>query len=278
MDKILTEDSFIICINQNDWVGQVIKEHGVWEIHIKDFLHVNLTKNDIFLDAGSNYGFHSLTAAKLCKKVYSFEPQDHIFKLQKESIEINKINNIELYKLGLGNVSTFLKLEPVDYNLNGVNMGNVGIDISPESEGELIEIKTIDDFGIGKIDYIKLDVQGYEKFVLDGATNTIKKYKPTLIVEVENHQLGKFNISTEQFYNYIRSLGYSIFTLDWEYPVDVICVHNDKLNSFLEKNNQYLSDLTEDYSVSNSLSGGVEKKLTYSTNTYHYSSRKKLIK
>jgi FkbM family methyltransferase len=276
MEKITIEDGFIVQIDDNDWLAQRIKEYGVWEIHIKDFLHVNLTKNDVFLDVGSNYGLHTLTASQLCKEVHSFEPQKYIHDLQKETLSLNNIQNVKLYNIGLGNKEETTTLEQIDYTFYGVNMGDIGVKSDNRFSGEVIKIKTIDSLDLGKVDCIKLDVQGYEKFVIEGGKKTIKKYKPTLIVEAENNQLGKYDVSVSDLYSYIVSLGYFIFLLDWEYPVDVVCVHHTKLLKFLDKNNKYLSELTENFDISDCLNNGINKKLIYSTKTYHEQNRKKI--
>jgi hypothetical protein len=85
----------------------------------------------------------------------------------------------------------------------------------------------IDNMGFPQIDFIKIDVQGWEKKVLSGAINTLRNYKPVLIVEFENFQLEKTKTTCGELFQFIRDNNYHIFYLDYEYPSDHVCVHND---------------------------------------------------
>ena len=77
-----------------------------------------------------------------------------------------------------------------------------------------------------------MDIQGYELFALQGAQNILNTYKPDLFIEIEPHQLIKFNVTEEQLLTYIKSFGYSIYKINNEYPCDHICTINnlDKIN------------------------------------------------
>lgn len=98
---------------------------------------------------------------------------------------------------------------------------------------EEIKCKKLDDLEINQeIKFIKIDVQGFEKMVLEGATNLINKYKPIMVIEVENPCLAQFGYSSKELFETIRNLGYYIFLLDYEYPCDHICVPNEKLSQF----------------------------------------------
>ena len=125
------------------------------------------------------------------------------------------------------------QMTPINYE-DSVNIG----DLSIGDGGEEIEIKTLDSIIPNGFDFIKIDVQGYEKFVLEGAIDNIRKYKPTIIVEFEEHQLRKFGYGCTELFDMIRELGYVIYFLDYHYPSDHVCVHKDKLNDFILKNNK----------------------------------------
>lgn len=69
----------------------------------------------------------------------------------------------------------------------------------------------------------KIDVQGWEKYVLLGADNILKSYKPVLIVEFESFHLQKTNTSCKELFDFIKSKNYYIFYLEYEYPSDHVC-------------------------------------------------------
>lgn len=248
-------DWFEIYTFKNDGIGNDIINGKIWEKHIVEFLKNNLEKNSIFMDIGSNYGWHSIIASKYCNMVYSFEPQKNMFDIQNSSININNINNIVVYNFGLGNKNISTQMNQIDYNSSWVNIG----DLSIGHGGEQIVIKTIDSLNLPKIDFIKIDVQGYEKFVLEGGVEKIKKDKPILIVELENFQLKKFGYDDSDIFLFFKNIDYIPFYLEYDYPSDHIFVYKDNIESFIKKNN--IQKLTEGNYLNNNLLNGVINKI-----------------
>ena len=241
---------------ESDWLGGSILGGQIWEPHITKFLERNLTKDSIFVDVGSNYGWHSIKSSNFCKEIYSFEPQNLIYNLQLDSITENNISNIQLFNYGIGDRNEQKQMSPINYE-SSVNIG----DLSVGSGGENIEIKTIDSIIPNGFDFIKIDVQGYEKNVLMGAINNIKHYKPTIIIEMEDHQLRKFGYGCTELFNILKDFGYVIYLLDYFYPADHICVHKDKLHDFIIKNGQWICPLTESNSLNQNLENGITEKI-----------------
>lgn len=251
-------NKFSLFVYDNDWVGSAIIRDLFWEPHIEKFLKVNLSKDDVFLDAGSNYGYHSIVSSLLCKKVYSFEPQKALFDIQNLSIQKNNISNVETFNLGLGNEIKKSEMLYIDYNQSS-NFG----DLSIGEGGNEIEITTIDNLNLDKLDCIKIDVQGYEKFVVQGGLETISKCKPTFIIEFEDHHLRKFSYSSEELIKFMVELEYFPYLLQYHYPSDIVFVHESRKSYFTEKNIDYIDQLTENNNLNFCLNFGVNKKLVY---------------
>lgn len=254
--KLSTYDWFNIYTLVNDCVGKDIINGKSWESHIVNFLKNNLTKESIFVDVGSNYGWHSIIASKLCKEVYSFEPQSLMYEIQKMSVNENNINNLKIFNIALGENIGQLEMSKIDYYNEGVNIG----DLSIGNGGEKIELKSLDSINLPKIDMIKIDVQGYEKFVIDGAINSINKNKPIMIVEFEDFQLHKFGYNSKILFDKIKNLDYEIYFLEYQYPSDHVCVHKSMINDFENKNK--ITKLTNSNWLNNNLENGITKKIT----------------
>ena len=255
-------DNFTINTLPNDWSGVSIHSSKSWEPHITQILKRNFKSDSVFVDIGSNYGWHSIKSSPFCSIVYSFEPQKYIYEVQKMSIDENNISNIHLYNCGIGDKNENKEMSPIDYNHPSIHMGDLSVGVG----GETIEVKTLDSLQIPKVDFIKIDVQGYEKYVLEGAVNTIETSKPTIIIEMEDHQLRRFNYGVVELFEQLRNLDYYIYFLDYHYPSDHVCVHKDKLNDFIEKNNQYIKPLTESNNLNRNLENGVTEKIVYEEN------------
>ena len=153
------------------------------QYHAKDFLK----KDSVVIDAGANIGTFSVFAANLSPEghVYAFEPVKSTFyylennaKKYPQIICVNKGLGSEggdkdILNLGEGNGSNVLTDSPFYQN-------------SEKKEGRIenVIITTIDDFvrehNIEKVDFIKIDTEGYEANILKGAVETIKKFKPTI--------------------------------------------------------------------------------------------------
>ncbi len=114
---------------------------------------------------------------------------------------------------------------------------------------------------LNKIDLIKLDVQGWEKKVLIGASNLLKIHKPILIVEFEVFQLSKTNTSCEELFDFIREQDYYIFYLEYTYPSDHLCIHNDHLTDFRIKFKNHILPHRENNNINNNLLNKVYEKI-----------------
>jgi beta-1,4-mannosyl-glycoprotein beta-1,4-N-acetylglucosaminyltransferase len=253
--KLAKYDWFNIYTLSNDGMGKHIIDGLCWESHIVNFLKNNTHPDSVFIDIGSNYGWHSIIASKLCNRVYSFEPQKLMHDIQKMSICKNNIDNIILDNNALGNEDKESQMESIDYLNNSVNIG----DLSIGKGGENITIKRLDSYQFDRVDIIKIDVQGYEKFILEGGKKTIEENRPILIVEFEEFQLNKFDYSCKDLFDMIRDMDYEIYYLEYEYPSDHVCVHKDMIKDF-ELNNKILP-LEKSNHLNRNLENGITKKI-----------------
>jgi len=244
---------------ENDDMGKDILSGTVWEEHIVNFLNRNITESDVFVDVGSNYGWHSLLTSKKCKRVYSFEPQKEIYNIQELNIKQNNIKNIELFNIGLGNENSTSFMPCVDYSLTAINI-NFG-DQSISTSGNEISVKTLDSIIKEKIDFIKIDAQGYEKFVLEGAINLIEQYHPILIVEFESFQLAKFGYNVSDLFNYLKGLNYKGYFLDFKYPADHVFVHETDMDNFISVNKDFIKPNNSSNTLNYNLENGITEKI-----------------
>lgn len=211
----------------NDAITQhITKNKKRWEPHFESVVKEFITPKDTVIDCGANFGYNSVIMGRALNNeglLIAFEPQRIIYQQLNGNLILNNIYNCVSYNIGLGNKNIKTQLNYVNYEAEWVNIG----DTSVGSGGEEITISKLDDFNFKNVNFIKIDVQGYELYLLQGAENTIATYKPTLFIEIEPHQLNKFNLNENDLINYIKSFGYRIFKINNEYPCDHICVVGD---------------------------------------------------
>lgn len=181
--------------------------YGIYEFNESVFILHYLREKDVFLDIGANVGHYSLLASgiKNCKSI-AIEPVPDTFKKLTQQIELNKLQHkIETFNIGVGDTSSNLFFSTDKSTMNRI------VDNKYKNSVK-IQVKTIDNICLDQdINIIKIDVEGYEKFVLNGSTNTIKNEKlKAIIIEindsnkfygVENEEILEILISNN-FYPY----------------------------------------------------------------------------
>lgn len=131
------------------------------------------------IDIGAHVGLWSKDLAGVFKKVYAFEPMPKMIECYEKNV-LEQYKNVTLYKCALGHKEGFVHMDFTDNNTGNthVNMNITG--------GET-EMKTLDSFQFTGIDYIKIDAESFEEYVLRGATQTILINKPVITIEQKPH-------------------------------------------------------------------------------------------
>ncbi len=184
------------------------------------FFSKYIKKDFVVFDIGANIGLHSLYASKLVGsngKVFSFEPVKKTYERLKENVEQNNINNIYSYNIALsdqnGKETITTSLDGFDaWNSIAGNQKIIGENFSEET----IIMRTIDDFvkehcSNIKIDFIKIDTEGWELNVLKGAKDYLTNNDPILMVEYALNVLENFDRKLEDIYDVLTDYGYNLY-------------------------------------------------------------------
>lgn len=146
-------------------------------------IHKYVSQGMTFLDVGANIGNHSLYFSSVlkAKKIYSFEPMPLTYSILKKNISLNKLEGtVTLFECGLESENT--KAEVI---IDGLKYNNLGGTNLAQCETGDLEIRKLDNIFIPeKIDFIKIDVERMEAFVLKGARETISREKPVIWIEI----------------------------------------------------------------------------------------------
>ncbi len=195
---------------------------------MRDFLHP--IKGAVVVDVGANVGHHSLFASTMANHVHSFEPFPLVYEKLKEKIRINSITNISLHEIGLGNSK-----ESKNYYPPSTNNTGTGSFVSGSHSVDCISLRIekaddyFDEHGINKMDYLKIDVEGFELEVLTGMRNVLEKTRPICFLEWTQASRGSEHKN-----------GMNLFPDDYSF---YRLVDNEPVLIFFKKRNYHLTKL-----------------------------------
>jgi FkbM family methyltransferase len=181
------------------------------------FVKQVLKKGDVFIDVGCNVGFFSLPASALVGetgKVICFEPSPDTFLKLEDNININHYQNIIAVNKGLSGAKGKMDL---NVSQNGFDAWNS----FARSEADKlqakvsVEVSTLDDelsdVDKNKISLIKIDVEGWEKFVLLGGEKFFTQYSPAVLIEFTEDNTYAAGYFVQEIYDIFTNWGYKWF-------------------------------------------------------------------
>lgn len=144
-----------------------------------------LRKNVCFVDIGANVGQHSLFMSKRVDKILSFEPQTEVVAQFKKNLSINDIGNITVFECALGDQDHVAWLGSGFEGNNGSRSITWTLDQEKTTEIQVYHAgRKLDQIGVGRIDIIKMDVEGYEKNVFAGLRQRFISDRPIIMFEL----------------------------------------------------------------------------------------------
>jgi FkbM family methyltransferase len=189
--------------NSDKFIGRALSLGNVWEEFMHKYFKKYSDMNKIALDVGANIGTHSIVLSKYYKKVFAFEPL--FYELLEKNLELNNINNVDVSPFGLSDKKSKSFIKRVNSN-PGASY------IDSEKGSESVDLNSLDNLSFeNPICFMKIDVEGHELELINGAKETILKNKPVIIIEIKN----------KKAYYLLESLGYSIKKICGE---DYLCV------------------------------------------------------
>jgi len=174
----------------------MVMNRDFYELEILNYLDQLISEDSVILDVGANIGNHSLYWLSKRKStfVYAFEPVPVNFEILEENIKLNTLEErVELFKVGLSNTISNGSIVKFD----GRNRGGTVIEHNDIGELELVTLDSL--HFTRKIDFIKIDVEGFEASVLEGGAELIKRDKPPICIEIFPDSYAKTSKILESF-------------------------------------------------------------------------------
>lgn len=171
--------------------------------------------NDVVLDIGANVGWYTLNWLKKVMNVtvFSFEPIPAIYNKLVQNLVLNGQQIKNAFNFGLSN-----KNEEFDFFFDTERCGASSmVDLLENGKTTNVKctVRRLDDvfplLGQNRLDFIKCDVEGAEKLVLEGGIETIKKYNPIIYAEILRKWSKKFGYHPDDIINMLADIGYHCY-------------------------------------------------------------------
>jgi FkbM family methyltransferase len=168
--------------------------------------------NSIVIDVGANVGFFTRFFGEWVKEtgyVIAIEPEsENLLRLARQIERYNLGNWVKVLPVGAAAENGQAMLVLDGDNPANHKIGAQGVKIDVISLDSLLKSHTLD------ISFIKIDVQGAELLVLQGAVKIIERFHPSFIVEIHEPSLADFNVKAEDVLSFLTNLGYSMHLLE----------------------------------------------------------------
>lgn len=192
---------------------------GSFEPNEFAFLDRSLRDGMTFLDVGANDGLYTLFAAGRVGRrgrVVAFEPSSRERRVLARNVSLNRLKNVTIVPAALADAPGRATLQIAPALHGGHNtlggFAHRGVDAVSREE---VALETLDGevgrAALAAVDFIKIDVEGAELKVLEGAREVLRTSRPTLLIEANDEALRKQGASSEALTALLRSLGYAIY-------------------------------------------------------------------
>jgi FkbM family methyltransferase len=169
----------------------------------------------VVFDVGAHAGQFSKLFARLAPKgfVFSFEPGSYARMILRAGVRASRLRNIAILPFALGDRNGLAMLHvPVKGSGSyGFGLSHIGTQDRP-SEREAVAVVTLDEaaavLDIKRLDFLKADIEGYELRLIDGGRQTLRRFKPVLLIEVDESRLVRAGTTKESLWALLVALGY----------------------------------------------------------------------
>ncbi len=201
-------------VDIDTYIGHTIAVQGIFEPDTTRLIRDIVKPGMYVLDVGANIGYFTLLLAEAVGPnghVWAFEPTKKYRDQLLWHIDRNKLSHlVTLLPYGLSDTSMTQVISIGDSSATLHWTGD-----APPSQQEIIKLQPLDevlaDLNIKQIDLVKLDIDGHEPSFLRGATKSLRRYKPLIVLEFSQRNLYIAGSDVEKQVRLLQELGYVIY-------------------------------------------------------------------
>lgn len=205
----------------------------------EEFFYQNLDlENKVVIDGGAHIGIFTMLFARKVHngKVLAFEPNPISFSFLRKNVFENSLQNVIAINAGLSNKMGKLSLVSDRYN---TAKGTLKIDkqeLLKARRKRIVEVtvpvmtvdEAVDNYALGRVDFVKIDTEGFEPYVIEGMTTALEKSKPIIYFEIHGLSEKQKKDDLKRIWSFIKSYDYHLVRLTRDIPR----VTNDNMSEF----------------------------------------------
>jgi FkbM family methyltransferase len=194
-----------------DDVGWMLYSYGYLDYWDERAIHRMLVPGSCCFDIGAHIGYYSLLLSKWVGKtgrVFSYEPVPYTYSFLERNLGLNDASNVNAQQAAIGDRNGSVRMAAQA----GARLGWSTVADSGNLE---VRCTTVDSemerIGLDRLDFIKIDTEGFELHVLAGAECAIRQMRPKIMFEVNQRALAKHNRSPDMLAEFFTSRNYGLF-------------------------------------------------------------------
>lgn len=236
---------YVFRLDPTQGVDRDILDDGVFEPHSTAWVERLVKPGMVVADVGANLGYYTVRFSRLvgpAGRVHAFEPSPRYRGRLLDHLRRNGCENVSVSEYALSDRGGEERLygDDVSASMHWVHDGR------PPSVEESIKLKTLDAYaaeaGLERLDFVKVDIDGHEPRFVAGARETLRRFRPTILMEFAQLNLLTAGTDVEQLAGQLSALGYSLYSertgelytsrttflvdlMNCAYTANVICLH-----------------------------------------------------
>lgn len=202
-------DGVIVDIAGSDYIETALY-YRAFEYEIRQQFRTLLQRGHTVLDVGANVGYYSALASKLVTRdghVYAVEPNPMMLPRLRSTIELNQLKNVEVLAVAAGNTTGRATLFlPTGHSHGEASLREQNWTAASAVDVDLMPLDSA--LRLDRLDLVKIDVEGAELSVLQGAVRLLRQYRPAIIVEIVPPFVRRFGAAATDVLAFVSDLGH----------------------------------------------------------------------
>jgi len=197
----------------DDWIQENLFFINEYEAGEMKLMKRFLKPGDVFIDIGANIGLHTLFASAIVSNrgmVFSFEPFSENYNLLQHNISLNNASNVVAERIAVSDLKQQIDIR---YDTSHANSGMASAYLPGFSQYETVDSISLDEYlfyhQIERVNFIKIDIEGGEYPALSGMRETLKKFNPIILLEINKEILSFTPYAEKDIIDFLKSMGYT---------------------------------------------------------------------